>query len=474
MAFDLGELLKDVSKPDTGREQIEYIKLELIDGDEQNFYELSEVEGLANNIATIGLQQPLRVRIHPESEGRYKVVSGHRRRVSLLLLAKEDPEKWAEIACIVDRDNVSPALQQLRLIFGNSNTRKMSSADLSEQAAQVEKLLYQLKEEGYEFPGRMRDHVAQVVQASQTKLARLKMLRDNLAPCWQASFKKSYLSESTAYELARLPKEDQSCIFDAKKETGANIRWLYADDVKEYAERLNAIKKLKCSKFEKEPCRNAERKRLQTVKKGRYYNSPCAKCCSVCENLASCKNACPYLADKIRQIKADKKEANRQAKLAQEEKDRPAFEFIRKVYARVGILRKEKNMSVKALYAACKRYYWSDKDKEQKDLEAGTAKITLSTPLPYGRSFYFSDAESVCGVADALGCSVDYLLCRTDIREMAQVAPQEPAAQADPSSIELSPVRGILPVWSRPSVPRSLWSISGNAPVMTSTWAAAS
>lgn len=55
MAFDLASVLADVSNSGTNREQIEYISLDLIDGDEKNFYELSEIEGLANNIATIGL-----------------------------------------------------------------------------------------------------------------------------------------------------------------------------------------------------------------------------------------------------------------------------------------------------------------------------------------------------------------------------------------------------------------------------------
>ena len=61
------------------------------------------------------------------------------------------------------QDEASPELQQLRLIYANANTRTMTGAELAEQAAQVEKLLYQLKEQGYEFPGRMRDHVAQAL-----------------------------------------------------------------------------------------------------------------------------------------------------------------------------------------------------------------------------------------------------------------------------------------------------------------------
>lgn len=175
--FNLADVLKDVPNLDTERKQIEYIPLNLIDGDPNNFYQLRGIENLAANIATCDLQQPILVR--QKEDGRYVTVSGHRRRAALELLAKDDPERWQEVPCIVERDAVSPALQQLRLIYANANTRTMTSAELGEQAAQVEKLLYQLKEEGYEFPGRMRDHVAQAVNASKSKLARLKVIREN-------------------------------------------------------------------------------------------------------------------------------------------------------------------------------------------------------------------------------------------------------------------------------------------------------
>ena len=79
MAFDLGELLKDVSNSGTGREQIEYIRLDLIEEDPNNFYQLSGIEELAANIELCGLQQPVRVRAIPGSD-HYRIVSGHRRR----------------------------------------------------------------------------------------------------------------------------------------------------------------------------------------------------------------------------------------------------------------------------------------------------------------------------------------------------------------------------------------------------------
>ena len=67
--------------------------------------------------------------------------------------------------CIVDRSQDSPELTQLKLIYANASTRTMTSAEQSAQTEQVKKLLYQLKEQGMEFPGRMRDYVAQICRS---------------------------------------------------------------------------------------------------------------------------------------------------------------------------------------------------------------------------------------------------------------------------------------------------------------------
>ena len=131
------------------------------------------------------------------------------------MLAEEDPERWQEVSCIVQQDAASPALQQLQLIFANSSTRKLTPAEISEQAVQVEKLLYKLKEEeGYEFPGRMRDHVSEVVGVSKTKIARLKVIRENLEEFWKPHFEDNTLHESTAYYLSQLSGEDQYVVYE--------------------------------------------------------------------------------------------------------------------------------------------------------------------------------------------------------------------------------------------------------------------
>ncbi len=210
--FDLASVLKDVSKLDTSeRDHIEYIDADQIETDPANFYHLSDLPELAANIELVGLQQPLRVRYI--ANNRYRIVSGHRRKAAISLLISEGKEQFRQIPCIVENCQCSEAMQELRLIYANSDTRKMSSAELSKQAERVEMLLYRLKEEGINFPGRMRDHVAEACKLSKTKLARLKVIRDGLAEDFKKPFENQQISENVAYSLARLPEEFQQRLF---------------------------------------------------------------------------------------------------------------------------------------------------------------------------------------------------------------------------------------------------------------------
>lgn len=213
--FDLGntlaDVLKNVSDPDA-REQIEYIPLQNIVSDERNFYSMDGVDELAANIELIGLQQPLRVLAG--EYGFYVIVSGHRRAAAIRLLAEEEPEKWASVPCIVEKPGGSPELEELRLIMANADTRRMSSADLAKQAERVEMLLYKLKEQGMEFPGRMRDHVAEACKVSATRLAQLKVIREKLIDIYRLLWDAGKLNETCAYTLAKEPKDVQRRVFE--------------------------------------------------------------------------------------------------------------------------------------------------------------------------------------------------------------------------------------------------------------------
>ena len=134
--MNLGEYLKQATGPTLGteREGSRYIDIGDLVADERNFYELSGIDALAANIELIGLQQPIRVR---EAGGKFRIVSGHRRRAAIQKLVDEGREDLRSVHCIVETVECSEAMQELRLIYANSDTRKMSSADLSRQAERV-------------------------------------------------------------------------------------------------------------------------------------------------------------------------------------------------------------------------------------------------------------------------------------------------------------------------------------------------
>ncbi len=409
MGFDLGELLKDVSKLDTGREQIEYIRLDLIEEDPNNFYQLSDIDNLAANIELCGLQQPIRVRAIPESD-RYRIVSGHRRRKAVEILVQDNPERWSEIPCIIEADEASPALQQLRLIYANANTRSMTNAEISEQAEQVKELLYQLKEEGYEFPGRMRDHVAQAVGQSKSKLARLKVIRDNLSFSWKAAWNDGKLAESVAYELAQLAVYQQDLIYAAN----SNLSMLYAGTVQEYAKRFREIDEMRCGPKKDTVCLHRVTMLEKSCKD--RWSDPCrSRCCMTCTSLTSCKSSCDKASGKKAELKAAAKADAAAYAQKQAERDKPYLDIIRTVYARVGEARTAAGVSVADLYAAQGKAYSESIDLEkQLKLEDGTARLNTNTTLPFGYGFYASDVKALVAVADLLRVSTDYLLGREE------------------------------------------------------------
>ena len=428
--FDLAALLGDVSKMDTGaggRKQLEYLELDRLDPDPRNFYALDGIEELAANIELLGLQQPLTVRVSETDPGRFVVVSGHRRREALLRLAKEDPEKWRLVPCLREEGG-SPALQELRLIYANMDTRKMSSADISRQAERVEALLYELKEQGMDFPGRMRDHVAEACKVSRTKLARLKVIREKLIPELKKAWEKNEIAEAVAYALAQQTEEMQRDILAHwPKKLGYLREW----DVRDMSKDLNTLNARKCKRGARKgfTCSNKDRMTEKIYAPGQlyaYHQCLHVKCCSECPELAKCKQACPMLADevkrekeRIRKEKAEEKEKKRTAEL-------PVIQDINRYWARWGQAMDRAGLTDEQLMAQldlgtsfAALYGWNVPQEMAEPLKTGACAATKKeTPLPLDPFLNIADARRIVARADALGCSLDYLLCRTDVPEV--------------------------------------------------------
>lgn len=428
--------------PESGtREQIEYIDEAKLSGDGENFYSMEGIEALAQNIELVGLQQPLRVRPDPDDEGGYIVVSGHRRLTAIRTICKVDePERWRTVPCIVERGELSPAMRELRLIYANSDTRRMSNADISAQAERVEKLLYQLQEEGVEFPGRMRDHVAEVCQISKSKLARLKVIREGLSKSEQIekAWEKGELPEATAYALSHMPTELQDEIAHVythrKNYYGHGLTYLGERNVTKIAEALAALDALPCKKYGGNCSDCAQGKRehiISTLIESCYFYAPCgATCCEKCLELATCKQVCPHLLSTQDQLKTDKRAAQKAERERQAEADRPAISEITELWRRFGVARAAAGKSVVECYNAAGVVYGVPDADEVTRLENGEAKYATNTKLPYGYSCYLSDIHHFTRVADLLGVSLDYLLGRSDEPQPVSSLDTEPTALA--------------------------------------------
>jgi len=226
-AFSIGEELKKAGVPTVGtiREQIEYIDLDLIDPDERNFYSLDGVEELASSIELVGLQQPIRVR--SGERGHVTVVSGHRRRAACLMIRDGGSDMFARgVPCIREIGDVSQEWQELRLIYGNSATRVLTASEISLQQEKTVELLQKLETQGVKLPGRTRDHVAQVLQTSSSRLGRLHRIRSSLVPELLAEFDANRLGETVAYRLAQ---EEPDVQRDLAARLGPAVRDLSGD-----------------------------------------------------------------------------------------------------------------------------------------------------------------------------------------------------------------------------------------------------
>ena len=210
--FNLGDYIEQTESKLDMMPRLTAVELHLIDPSPGNFYSMPGLEALADNIATVGLLEPLRVR---EKDGRYVVVSGHRRRAALrILIERGEMDPHDKIPVFLDdepdpgdaqdKDAARITLRQLRLIYANSDNRQYSSADKTREVQELTTIFSELKRLGYQFPGKLREHVAAAAHVSESRAARLAVIGKNLtAPKLREAYEAGRLGENAAYEIAR-------------------------------------------------------------------------------------------------------------------------------------------------------------------------------------------------------------------------------------------------------------------------------
>ena len=213
--FNLAEFLPEgVSKSDPS--QVVEIPLAKLIANSRNFYGVRDVEALADSIALNGQLEPLIVYPYGTA-GLFRVLSGHRRLAALQM------NKAESALCRVVEKPESSAREDLMLMAANGQ-RVKTGAEIAAEAERMTRALVQLRKDGAELPGRLRDLVADALGTSSTSLARKKVIDKQLkVPGFRQAWKDGKMGESVAYELARiLPEENQYKALDMLIDEGVD------------------------------------------------------------------------------------------------------------------------------------------------------------------------------------------------------------------------------------------------------------
>lgn len=409
--FDITSLFGDaaaVSKSDTDR-TVKMIDIDQLQANEKNFYKVGkkDLDDLKSSIEISGILDPPSV---CKADGdKYRIISGHRRCEAVRQLVKEGRKDLRMVPCFI-RSPQSAEMEELELIWANATSRVLSSPELAQQAARVEELLYQLKEQGVDFPGRMRDHVAQACKISRTKLANLHAIETNLREPLLGMWRKGTLNDAQALELSRLDAGMQDRL------AGLFPR-MSKDDLPASAvvQRIGECAKAGakwlpcgvCPAGDGLTCPSARGDAFLRHDLGNYYDM-CqgSKCCWTCLNgrTAGGCNACDSMCSRA---KAARTAANQQRKDKEEAAAKKAADKVKQ-----------------AFIAGAKRYLAAADaaglpDNARIDLTSysgATVKELRSWAAGKGleyRSFYRNDLEprfvDVAKVSRQLQCSADYI-----------------------------------------------------------------
>lgn len=169
-----------------------------------NFYSTDSVEDLKQSIELLGILQPLLVT--DEEDGKRRIIAGHRRRLAIMQLVDEGKERFRYVPIMV-KPTKDAIIDRLALIMTNRFREKTDWEKMTE-ALETEKLVLELKEQ-MDIPGRTRDLLSEIVDASPAQLGRYKAISNNLTPELMAEFKTGKIGVSIIYEVSGMDKEWQ-------------------------------------------------------------------------------------------------------------------------------------------------------------------------------------------------------------------------------------------------------------------------
>lgn len=193
-------------------DSLKMIDIDDIEPNRNNFYEISEIESLADDIERQGLMTALVV---SEDDGRYELISGHRRLAALKSLIADGRRRSGKVPCFI-KGAKSNNETELDLIMLNATQRKYSDADTMREYEELTRIFKELEAAGKPVKGRIRDRIADALNVSPAQVGKLDNIKHNAIPDVEQAVKSGDMSISTANEVAKLAPEKQQKIISEK------------------------------------------------------------------------------------------------------------------------------------------------------------------------------------------------------------------------------------------------------------------
>lgn len=222
--FGINDILNARSKAGTADTADKYAEIylspyEVKAAPENTHQQLEGIEELADSFLHVGQEQPT---VLARVNGEFRIIDGHRRNAANILNLERGHKGFEKVQ--YRYKDMSEAMYELSLLAGNGYTQPLTAYEKTRLVERTKAALIRAKEEdGLEIQGKMRDLIAAMLNESSTNVARMESINNNATPEVKEQLKSGNMGITAAYEVAKLPPEEQKAIAD-KAAAGEDIR----------------------------------------------------------------------------------------------------------------------------------------------------------------------------------------------------------------------------------------------------------
>lgn len=219
--FSVMDMMNATSKAEAGaaarfEERDIFIEDIIANPANSKIYATEDIGRLAQSIELAGKVLQNLVVTDKNEDGKYMLISGHRRWMACQQLVGEGKEQFGVVHALIERVP-DKRVEELLLIESNAASRTLTDAEKMRQAERTMELCKELKEEQM-LSGRVRDIAAKMLNMSTGQIARLHAVSTNLEAPLMERFEAGTMSTSAAYEAQKLSEEEQHKLAEQTRE----------------------------------------------------------------------------------------------------------------------------------------------------------------------------------------------------------------------------------------------------------------